>query len=173
MKLAEYLRAIGECPDEELASRLGVYDNWPILLKVDFEKLFNYFRNSGIYSHQGTKNYKNPSGRCEFFDFIPGTVSIQVCDYTSGGKMYGEEVYEIIDRRGYNARISLHDDQERKMPVHDHRAIAIVIEGISTNFIIPESIPMMFPSSIGHNNLENKSQRVSFPDEDEIAMFGK
>ncbi|MFA6023131.1 MAG: hypothetical protein WC781_03510 [Candidatus Pacearchaeota archaeon] len=184
MKLQDYLQAIRECPDElvkrheftekqyKLTMEFGIYDNWPILLKTDFEQLLDFFKNSKKYTHDETKRYKNPPGICELFSFIAGTVNLQVCNYTSGGKMYGEEVYEIIEKLGYNTRISLHNYQEQKMPVNDMRAIVIVIENICKNYVIPENIPLMFPSSEGWNHLGDISRRVYFPDEDETEMFG-
>ena len=47
--MREYLEALAACPDESLRDRLGVYDNWPIYLKADFETVIDGLMGTGKF----------------------------------------------------------------------------------------------------------------------------
>lgn len=98
MKLDEYLEAIRNCPDElvifddsgsrrelhRLTTEFGVYDNWPIQLRVDFDKVIKDLSVSGKYLlfDQTDMNSKHKYfKRRARFNYIPGTVELQVCTW--------------------------------------------------------------------------------------------
>jgi len=70
MKLEEYLEKIEECPDKyleingnkshRLTADFGVYDNFPILLRGDFNKILGYLEKNGfniIDTYKQSSNY--------------------------------------------------------------------------------------------------------------------
>jgi len=175
MKLQDYLKAIGECPDEEveinivnqgtrkcnqLTAEFGVYDNWPILLKAGLEKVVQDLESAEKYK------FKGPYNKGYEFYYIPGTVNLQVLQITE----------DHLTK--YKTSILLHHYQDKKIPgISWEKAIALVIEDLG-QLIIQENIPTCMPRSVGWKYCEpchffayDNPKGVYFPDEDEIKMF--
>jgi hypothetical protein len=157
MKLEVFLEELKTCPDDRL-SAAGIGDNWPIFLKEDFQRVLNHFIQSDQY-----KLYREivlDNKRHFIFDYIPGTVQLQVLDwralwYTTTDISEKDVEARIHENRQtvYNITIMLHPYYEKKMErVHMNRALAIVIEDIA-EFTIKNKIPICFPKFYDHSEI--------------------
>ena len=154
MKLEEYLRALETCEDERLTTELGVYDDWAILLRTNFEKVVKYFQGLGKYKpvyrlteigHTTGREYTE-----WLFDYVPGTVIVRIFDHIPPkvqaifmGVASRSERRKYLQRQqiDYNVTLLLHPHQKRRVKdVHPYRAIAMVIKEIG-QYIQREGIP--------------------------------
>lgn len=168
-RLEDYLQELKTCPDDKLRDELGVYDNWPILLNADFEKLTKYLEESGKYlltEKRGDQIY--------FFINTANTTQIAVCNFLKYlcGRDYGSDwSEEEIKKQSteYNAtgilqpRHSLYTPLEGSLytPLEGTawiREIAKVIDDLGQH-IIKENIPACFPNSIGWEYRRSKIRR--------------
>jgi hypothetical protein len=174
MKLEEYLDAVRNCPDELvtstdgsqislLSAEFGIYDNFPILLKVDAETMFSHL-NSGNFnifrrlvisnSNYWTANY------------IPGTVILQAWDcFISGWATWEQLSKPDHDRQmsEFDFSIMLHSNQEKKIPeVSEKRALAMVVYEIG-DLALKNNIPLCLPKSRGWMHKNDYSRIVYFP----------
>ena len=156
MRLDEYLRALEECQDEKLKGELGVTDNWPIFLNAELDTVVKYLREPERYELE--KTTKETDGTRHIFNYIPGTVKLQIFDWvseisTTGCGLNNNEKDRIESERqirDYNITIMLHPYQEKKIEgVHRLRVIAMVINDIG-QFIIKENIPVCIPRTGGY-----------------------
>lgn len=165
MKLKDYLERLKNCPDEKLTAELGIYDNWPIFLRADFDRMLEFFRNGEYQFHE------------KFFDiwrfnFIPGTVRLQVIN-SVGGLMCGTEEERRRQQTDYSMTVLLHPYYKMKMPnTSDVRALTLCVTDIAEH-ILQTNLPACFPNSRGWGNLKDYSQIIYFPDEidDEMAAL--
>jgi len=161
MGLEEYLESLRNCPDEQLTDELGIYDNWPIFLDADFDRVIKYLRESGKYKNEQIQEHektgRGKTGTNHTFDYIPGTVAIQAFNWiplylTTGFGLKGTKSdRDESDRqsRDYTVTIQLHNAQKLQMEgVHPNRALAIVAEELA-QFIIRENISACLPNTIG------------------------
>jgi len=153
MELEHYLKALKDCPDEQLKDELGIYDNWPIFLKADFDFVVKYLKAFESYKHKET--LEKDDGTKHLFDYIPGTVEMQVFDWISPTFTTGIGCNNTRKSerqlRDYNMTILLQPYQQRKIEgVHKLRALAIVVDDLG-QFIIRENIPACMPKTIGWN----------------------
>ena len=86
MKLDEYLRALQDCPDEQLKDELGIYDNWPIFLNADFGFVVEYLIQSESYRYDKSESYRydkalEKTNIINHFDYVPGNVNLQVFNW--------------------------------------------------------------------------------------------
>ena len=155
MRLDEYLKSLQNCPDEQLREELGMSDNWPIFLNADFDSVVEHLRQSESYRHEET--IKKTFGVNHLFDYVPGTVKLQVFNWipfnsTTGYGYNNTERDKIESERqlkDYNLTIMLHPYQDRKIEgVHLLRALAMVADDIG-QFTIRENIPTCMPRTIG------------------------
>ena len=162
MKLEEYLEALRNCPDEIvkfndsgfnrdlniLTLEFGVYDNFPILLQADYDKVVEHLKNSKGYKFIERSDTKE--GRSNSFHYIPGTINLWVYDYPFVDDIYlGEKNKDRDLRKSYNITIMLHTYQEKKIVgVSKEKAMSLVIQDLS-NYIIQEKISACFQKSIG------------------------
>lgn len=167
MRLEEYLEALSNCPDEQLRDELGIYDNWPIFMQANFDRVIECLK-SQEYLLKDT--IERPRGIIHLFDYIPGTVELQVFNwiplaFTTGSGVNRTESDKLESERqlrDYNITIMLHPDQERRIEgVNILRAIAIVVYDIG-QFAIREKIPASMPNSIGlrYKDQEDSSKIV-------------
>jgi len=188
MKLAEYLRAIRECPDEKveytahdgeknrvhrLIADYGVYDNYPILLGIDFEKLLNDVQRWGFTLSTDYESTDEDGFKRVFFNFNPtGKDNILVGIYNRASFL--NDVLTLKDlypngerhRREQNVRyrssLMLHGGCKQLVPA---------IERISEH-IQDGKISACFLKSPGWGDKSDLSRIVYFPDEDEVTICG-
>lgn len=127
MKLEDYLSELQGYPDKDLNEKLGVSDNWPILLKADCDNLVESLLRTGKYAE--SKDRTNGS-KC-VLDYVPGTVLFQVLDYlddpTAGGS-----IWKHLETRSFYARFygisveelakkELNKEEREKLPEYERR----------------------------------------------------
>ena len=160
MKLDEYLEALQNCPDEQLKDELGVYDNWPIFLNADFDSVVEHLKESGKYKH--TDTIKKDGGIKHLFNYMPGTVEMQVFNWIPSMSTTGcgcnnterDRIESERQLRDYNMTIMLHPSQDRKIKgVYQLRALAMVADDIG-QFAINENIPACMPNTTGWKYLD-------------------
>ena len=157
MNLKEYLEAIIECPegfvDDEktvslLEDRYGVYDNWPIYLRHDFEGLISDLEETGKFTR--TRRFSENNSLVQYMNFVPGTVRIDIyeklrfADINTSKLQLTEEQRLHMEKilRGYNLQLMLRPYQKKKMEgISWVRAIAIVISEIG-EYAQRENIPI-------------------------------
>ena len=149
MKLEDYLKELETCPDVALKFKLGVYDNFPIILNANFEKV--------IKDLLDAKNFKleKESGEEDkryYIDYVPGTVKLRVLNYfgyfAPGFWCYEtEEQSKLFQKqlKNYNMVIILDSTQRKKIPKTSNlRALASVIRDIG-EYIIEKRISAFLP----------------------------
>ena len=157
MKLEEYLRALETCEDERLTTELGVYDDWAILLRTNFEKVVKYFQESGKYKPvYGLIEIGHTKYTEWLFDYVPGTVIVRIFDHIPPkvqvifyGVASRSERRKYLQRQqiDYNVTLLLHPHQKRRVKdVHPYRAMAIVIKEIG-QYIQRERIPYVLTTT--------------------------
>lgn len=173
MDLEEYLEGIKNCSDETVEyngrelSRLtlewGVYDNFPILLRTNFERVKEFFDQNLSYKERG-KHFDEPRPNSYYpFIYLPGTVYGRVTDrdiklkeppeYMSRGKKE-----HFVRQREFNVGIMLHPYQaegkealikgKRMENTTWERALTLVTSDIG-RWALAENIPLCLPNSCG------------------------
>jgi len=156
MKLEDYLELLGSCPEADLHTELGVYDNFSILLAADFSKVVEHFRQSARYQYVEGPNlvagwntymFRSVDHLVTLFptDGVPPIST--TCGIPDSGLLRDEvrthipeEVLEHTERqrKSYRVSISLHGESSR--------SFANVIDDIG-RFAIQERIALCLPHS--------------------------
>ncbi len=167
MELEEYLKALRECPDDQLTDELGIHDNWPILFDADLDSVVGYLSQHSNYKH--VEEGKGHRGDVvHVFYFVPGTVeldvfgSIRAIDTTYFGRDEGKKGIETRRQmKDYKTTIMLHPYQEVVVEgIGWRRVVATVVEGIG-ELAIREKIPICMPSTIGWKYLKTREREYS------------
>jgi|SRR3989338_1187921 len=173
MRLDQYLKALEDCPDEflkegrerplwRLTAELGVYDNWPILLGIDFKGFLQHLNDSDFTLVEEIKGKKNTCDAC----YNPGTVGLRVRNYFEGmvtSKLVSQEHHKRQMSGRFSISVMLHPYQAKKMVgVNEIRVLALVIVDIG-RYALEHNIPLCFPNSRGWDNLEDYSRIVYYP----------
>lgn len=182
MNLEAYLAQIETCPDDRLKQEWGVYDNFAIHLDTDFDTLVSLLKNLNDYEHIDTNFEEREENQQTFFNYIPGTVEVQIYpqvnkffitghnikvngDFQEGDKDL-EKHYNKQNGR-YQTTITLHWNQSKIIEgASTLRAIAMVIKDIS-QMAMEQKIPLCMTKSIGWDYLntpEGFERIVYFPE---------
>lgn len=160
MSLEDYLQALKTCPDSELIYNLGVYDNWFILLKANFEELTKHLEESNQYLLTGKRGVE-----IYFFINTASTTQIEVYNFLKYrcGRDYGYDWNEEDIKKQsseYNMSMELHTLSIHLSLNCTHwiREIANVIDDIG-KYITTEKIPACFPNSIGWKYRKEKTRK--------------
>ena len=117
MNLDDYLQGLeNSTSEDDMLSKLVSDNNWDILLKSDFDEVVSDLKRSGNYElidrilgYTQEDNYRN-----YFFNYVPGTVLLQVYN-----KVFGPSpklsIGDQEKQRQYNVTISLHPMQATKL----------------------------------------------------------
>ena len=175
MELEEYLQGLRNCPDEpitpdgknlftnHLTAEFGIYDNWDILLRADYDEVVRDLIDStsgrslfkGQYrlvrdNIQSDNSYIN-----KLFEYVPGHVVMQVGNIVPpGGIIEGDENLPWIQhsnrqQREFSMSLCLCPYQKKDIQgMGCNKAMAIVIEDIA-QYAIKKKLPLCFPCSIG------------------------
>jgi len=186
MRLDEYIKAIEECHDEiliegrdnpemRITAEYGVHDNWPIFLFADFDKVIKDLNDSvnsdvffsGEYRQKYLRDLDEGS-RKGYFEYIPGTVTMQVKNYVGYGLF--RDVPDLVhyqkQKRDFNMSFILHPYQKKEIEnVSGYEAIAKVSADIG-RYALKEGISLCFPRSSGSDNLRDVSRIVYFDPKD-------
>lgn len=201
MKLEEWLEGVRRCADEEveegrkilfgsvenpekrirLTADFGVHDNWPILCGLPFNKLLEVIE--GLNKFKFNERFCN--GTISTYDYIPGTVKVQVTN-DIGGSYLTYEGYEIkaepkitmhqeFQRKNFSSGIMFHPYNEKKMQApHWTRAMAIAIDEVISS-LKTANARLCLPKSIGWKYTDDRidylSRVVYWPDEDEERIM--
>lgn len=178
MKLEEYLKAIKECPDEKvtldgrachkLTLQYGIYDNFQIHTKADYDKVVEDFRKNPNWRQRGKSKHDDGTLN-NTFNYVPGTIMIQIQNSVPDYR----EIYPEILPEFFNMRFLLHPYQERKIErLSEFKALAIAVSEIS-NYLRVNNFPIFFPESKGPTKKHGSLQRVYWPDKlhDEIQKL--
>lgn len=157
--LEEYLEALHNCPDEQLNDKLGIDDNWPIILNANPKSFAELLVQSGNYETK-TKR-ENKTRILLHLDYVPGAVEMRITNGVGNyclTRMRNEPlklntVESERQLRDYNMSITLHPYPHRHHNikiegVSELRAMAIVIEEIG-QLAIRENIPVCMTKTIG------------------------
>ncbi len=160
MELERFLGLLKSCQDELLKEECGIQDNWPFLLRGRLQDLvLPHFFASSKYDFEGVLKWDH-SFQWRF-NYVPGTVLVQVLPFVAGSFYPGLEE----DKRRYEEHtitITLHPYQKKRMDgISDLRAIAFVIEELAA-FAVHKKIPFCLPKSIGSGHKGDFSRMVSF-----------
>lgn len=180
MRLEQYLECLANCPEKRakadgrllplLTTKYGVYDNWPIFLKEDFDTFIRYLVDSGNYIQREDSRPEQERFR---FNYRPGTIVLQAMNYIPGAmttsvrepfpKHPKDNIHSKRQRSEYNMALILHPYQKNKIAnLHWTRAMASVIQEIG-QYAIQSNTSLCFPNSIGWKNLEDYSQIIYHP----------
>jgi len=139
MSLAEFLEAMKECPDAELRDRLGVGDNWPILLGADFSRVVehsNADRGRWRFNPKLTAGFKVAFvdlGEYRIVDYLPGSVSLYVCSWVT--PLPGREALEQqLATEGYRTTMAIDFGDDDLPPIPNtpvSRAVAMAITDVA------------------------------------------
>jgi len=165
ISLKDYLKALEDCPDEQvdfssqgvnqriwqLTARLGIYNNWPVLLKTSYQQFLQFLRESDFT----IQNKENPIKA----NYNPGTAKIQIFSEVKRGLVTYESSSLGHNRRqmeNYEISLLLHPYQTKKIEgVNSIKAIALVANIIGKH-ALTDNIPLCFPRSFGWNDLKDK-----------------
>jgi hypothetical protein len=189
MKFNNWLQEIKSCPDDvgvsygkhRITLEYGIYDNFPILVKADIEKVVEDLEK--INNFKQYEQMVDGDSITHRFIYIPGTANFQVfgglCPHPSFPKNATELIHNLQQTQNYNMTIMLHDMQPclcHNMPgkkmsgVSNFRAMAICIEGL-TDYIKENNFPFCIPCSRGANHSSDLSRIVYWPDFDDNKII--
>jgi hypothetical protein len=176
MDLREYLEKIRNCPDELrthegreiplITYEFGIYDNFPILLQADFDKVLEYLT-AEKFAKVWECDRDLPKRRIGLH-YIPGTVELQVAESIYGAVTYpnkelpGSADHNYRQEREFNMSIMLHPYQKRKIEnLPSTHALARVIGEIG-DYAIRNNLPLCIPRSNGWGHESDLSRIVYF-----------
>jgi hypothetical protein len=146
MHLQDYLQAIEKCPDSELKSELGIYDNFPILLKFDYQTLLHKLPELDFTTYQTEVDRV-------WCNYNPGTITMQVNNGLRNWQTFKSSSAEHHKRQTdeFNIALVLHYLPELPLQIPNvshQRALGIVVAHIS-HFAIQNQIHLCIRSKIG------------------------
>jgi hypothetical protein len=147
LKLEKYLRELDSCPDNKLSSRYGVYDNFPIVLGLDYAS-------SKIKLEELTrlkKNYEKTEGIIVTeFNYSDGVHVLRLLD-RKYHTYHPKEFQNKIDKNNYGTYFFIHPYQNSSV-FNKHREMADMIKYLSQEFLMKQKISAFFPASNGTSN---------------------
>ncbi|MFA5797916.1 MAG: hypothetical protein WC916_07855 [Candidatus Woesearchaeota archaeon] len=162
MELELYLEILNKCPDNKLSEELGVYDNYIILAKANFDNVFNDLISTKNYVLHKTNSVAG--GKQVVVDYVPGTARLIISSWFMYGAYTSDTTEDDLKRQAsqYDITISIHTYQEKKMEhTSPARALAYVIKDLS-EYLIKEKIPCCFPKSRGDAHSNDRSRVAYF-----------
>ena len=177
MELNQYLKELETCPDELLekdrerpiwrvTAELGVYDNWPILLNINFERFLKDIEGLDFKIVERRNNIDTAKHTRVISHYKPGTVIMQILDYVAPGWVIPDFISEEDNKRqikDYSISMMLHPYQVKKTEgISENKALAQAIQKIGEYAII-NNIPLCFPRSRGEDNFDDLSRIVYHP----------
>lgn len=172
MELAEYLKAVGKCPEEivsyqdsrgesssayKITAEFGVYDGWTMVLKSDIQNIEKLLSDS----HYTCDIRDNPNGiRRSQWRYNPGTIVLSLQEM-------GDDVME--EYKEFNLSLNLNPYQGGRYPkgkkmigVSQLKAMTFVISDLG-RLAIRGKIPICIINSVGWAHLGDKNfQEVRF-----------
>jgi hypothetical protein len=177
MKLQDYLKAIRECPDEDvnltgrriprLTADFGVYDNFSIHFNGDLARtIFDFFWQLGLKPNA----YCNGGGGNISYYFL-GTnkVITHLLNHLNRNtpEDEGERIHYEFQGQRYNLTIMLHELGYG----HQARRLTASITNLAEYFV-RKQIEFCMPESVGWAHHGDFSRVVYYPDEVEAEMCG-
>jgi hypothetical protein len=142
MKLEDYIKELKTCPDGELTSRLGVYDNFPVLINLDYDiaqiKLYKTPRLKHI-------ERENKILEVEEFHFDDNIHVLRLHSRPYNLYYLDKKTKKKIQKADYKSYFFLHPYQVEKPPFDEQRKMADMILYLSEEFLIKNKIPALFP----------------------------
>jgi len=159
MKPKEYLKAIEKCPDSELTDEFGIYDDFRILLKADFEKVVYDLKNSGRYFLKDIHSDERGNKKAHF-NYVPGALNVHI--WNSVHPVPGERTLSRIKWDDYEVTAIIHSDLTEKIKgLNPRRAIVLAVTDLS-EYIQGKRILACLPDSKGWKHLKDDSRIVYF-----------
>ena len=177
MKLEEYLKLLRESGDGELETECGIGDNWPILLKADFDETVRKLLESGNYRIQQkeTERFQIPILEHSKFSFLLRSTRKVDRNLVTG---YGEndtkedEFHSGKQYEHYSIGFMMHmRNFNNSTGVFIDRAEALAIEEFGL-LAMKEKYPLCFTKSKSVLHREDYSRIVYYPDYLETEIFG-
>ena len=155
MKLEAYLKELRTCPNEKLEDEFGIHDNLPIFLRIEFEKLVQYFVQADKYKH--ICKSKKEGGIEHRFSYLGGIVDVFVVNWIGDAFVTGGDEDIQKQLRDYNTTVVLCN-------TGTIRDLANVVNQLG-QFAIDEPVPLCLPHSLGKKGIRTKdySKIVYFP----------
>jgi hypothetical protein len=189
MELEEYLHGLRNCPDEPImpdGSNLftnrftvafGIYDNWDILLKADFNEVVRDLIASTTEQSLFLGQYKfvedhhlneEDEARKPFrriFEYLPGVVVMQVIRthvYEEVEEV--DEGYKQFNFEQFNMSLCLHPYQKRNIEgVSSTKAMTMVISDVA-EYAKKKKLTLCFPDSIERAHDKRDLSRIVYYD---------
>lgn len=173
MELEEYLQRLRDCPDElitpdgknlftnRFTAEFGIYDNWDILLKADYDEVVRDLIDSMSARSLFKEQYRfvrdvetDGSYRNKLFEYVPCHVVIQAGNIVPPGGILEGDTPAILEsnrqQREFSMSLCLHPYQKKDIEgVSCNKAMAVIIDDIA-QYAIKKDLPLCFPCSIGY-----------------------
>ena len=168
MELDNYLMELASCPDEVVSNwnesqfrkRLGVYDNFHILISASYEEVFQ-----NLINFPGKKFIEKTivhPGKCKSLNYGPGTIALQVqpltwYEFEDGLISYGcsnNQEHLAKQIKEFKTKIVLFPYQkENKIPgvLDDLKSMAIVIIEIA-ELVKLNNLSLCIPAAARYTN---------------------
>jgi hypothetical protein len=145
MNLQEYLNAIQNCPDDKHFSELGIYDNYPILLRYDYPTLAQKLPELNFTT------YLTEEDRV-WCNYNLGTITMQVNNGLKNWQTFKSVSHEHHKRQTEEFTIALVLHYLPELPVQmphvtPQRALGVIVDHLA-NFAIENQIPLCMRSQI-------------------------
>ncbi len=176
MNIEDYLTVLKECPEGKvvcdglemdlISAEYGVYDNWPILVNIDYESFITYLTNSGKYQLKEKRQENSGHENC-IINYIPGVVTLLVRNYVHPFNTTGfgfpttpeEAKHSEKQVKNHQITIMLHPYQEKNNP-KEYRIMAEVITELA-NYFMKNKIQFCLPKSTGRAHT-NELERIVY-----------
>lgn len=169
MKLEEYLDGVEKCADEliilngfdhkihKLSIDYGIYDNFQILLKTNFNELLKKLQDSSFYS---LENFYRPSdnileNKNYWLNYTSNGCKLQLKNFIYNIASIKKE---ILKEGGYNSTIIIHSKDKDNDPVSWAKTIKPVVKNLG-EYVMKNQIPSCFTPSFH----EKESINIFYP----------
>ena len=185
MRLEQYLEGVTTCPDKEvlcdgrLLHRLtidwGIYDNYTILIKGDYDTVVDHFRTCGRYKLLSRKKYypeteamTEKNFTVSRFNYLPGTIVLQVEDISQPPtiSMSHSQHYKK-QQKDYDITVTLHPYQKRRH-VKDMNWQQVMVQVLKDicNYAREEGLRVCLPEATGHTQDQRHPRMIYYNPEE-------
>jgi len=141
MNLEEYLEELKNCPDNELTSRLGVYDNYPVVLSLDYTAAKKKLQELDRFTIIKRTN----SANAQTFNFDDGMHTLTLHNREYNLYYLDKKTEKKIQKMNYRSYFFLHPYQAEHHPFDEQRKMAEMIIYLGKEFLMKQKIPALLP----------------------------
>ena len=158
MNLEKYLEEIKTCPENKLSSKFGVYDNYPIVLGLDYEDAKTKLSLVPRLTYVKEPNTLNkPSGEVTIFNYDDGIHILCLKNSKYVMHFLDKTTQDRIEGKNFNSFFFIHPYQNTDNISFDkHKEMAEMISYLSEEFLMKQKISSFFPASGGNSDDSKK-----------------